>query len=170
MAPDNVPLYVRNFVSQDAEADLKSQFLVHGSLDVVSDRSTLPTHSAPLLFHYCSHRDHAARWIFSRTDVTEAASKQMEQYLGLLFTEEDVAVYGFQTCTRLKIIVMVLATSGQVVRDLDMITVRSVPDAVATVHTNRPRTDFSRNLPLIPALHIQSLRRLTVTTGLGTRY
>ena len=51
------------------------------------------------------------------------ANKSVECYLGLLFVE-DVAVYGFMTPLKVKIIIA-LELSDAVVRDADVITVRS---------------------------------------------
>ena len=44
-----------------------------------------------------------------------------EQYLGLLYTLEDLAIYGFQTCTRLRFLLM-LSLTDHAVRDIDMLT------------------------------------------------
>ncbi len=49
--------------------------------------------------------------------------KFMDCYLGLLFAMDDVAVYGYVTPTRIKIIIA-LELADAVVRDADVITVR----------------------------------------------
>ena len=129
----NNPLYVRNFASgapssssqtaagsavagYDAQAaaagELKTNYIAHSALDVVEERSAFQTLVQFLQMLTCAF------------PALTAAAKQQEQYLGLLFTIEDVAVYGFQTSTRLKIIVMLLL-SDQIVKDIDMITVRA---------------------------------------------
>lgn len=51
-------------------------------------------------------------------------SKFMDCYLGLLFIMDEVAVYGYVTPTRLKII-LALELADAVVRDADVISVRS---------------------------------------------
>ncbi|CAO1617254.1 unnamed protein product [Sympodiomycopsis kandeliae] len=61
----------------------------------------------------------------SALDVIEertASSRGAEQYLNLLLNFEDLAIYGFQTSTRTKFLVM-LGLSDAVVKDLDMITI-----------------------------------------------
>lgn len=51
-----------------------------------------------------------------------ATSKQNECYLGLLYSMEDLAVYGYVTPTKVKIVVA-LALSDAVVKDADVILV-----------------------------------------------
>ena len=59
--------------------------------------------------------------------VTAAvASKSTDCYLNLLYTMEDVAVYGYITPLKVKIII-VLALTDSVVRDADILTVRPTP-------------------------------------------
>jgi hypothetical protein len=50
-------------------------------------------------------------------------SKSADSYLGLLYSMDDVAVYGFITSLKVKII-LALALSDAVVRDGDMLQVR----------------------------------------------
>lgn len=50
-----------------------------------------------------------------------ASRANAEQYLGLLYTLEDLAIYGFQTCTRLRFLIM-LSLTDHAVRDIDMLT------------------------------------------------
>jgi hypothetical protein len=68
-----------------------------------------------LKYHYIAH---------TSLDVIEervnSGSKQTECYLGLLYAMEDVAVYGYITPLRVKI-VLALALSDSVVRDADVI-------------------------------------------------
>ena len=54
------------------------------------------------------------------------AAKSTECYLSLLYTMEDVAVYGYVTPLRVKII-LALALTDAVVRDADVIAVRILP-------------------------------------------
>lgn len=54
------------------------------------------------------------------------AAKSTECYLSLLYTMEDVAVYGYVTPLRVKII-LALALTDAVVRDVDVIAVRIPP-------------------------------------------
>ncbi|KAF8517795.1 Sedlin [Gautieria morchelliformis] len=68
-----------------------------------------------LKYHYVAH---------TSLDVIEerlaASSKQNECYLGLLYSMEDLAVYGFVTPMRLRIVIA-LALSDAVVRDADVV-------------------------------------------------
>ncbi|CAK5275560.1 unnamed protein product [Mycena citricolor] len=67
-----------------------------------------------LKYHYIAH---------TSLDVIEervaAGGKSTECYLGLLYAMEDVAVYGYITPLKVKIVVS-LALSDSVVRDLEM--------------------------------------------------
>ena len=55
--------------------------------------------------------------------VTAAiAAKSTECYMNLLYTMEDVAVYGYMTPLKVKIIIA-LALTDSVVRDADILTV-----------------------------------------------
>lgn len=54
-----------------------------------------------------------------------AAGKAADCYLGLLYTMEDVAVYGYITPLKVKII-LALALTDSVVKDLEIINVCSI--------------------------------------------
>jgi len=70
-----------------------------------------------LKYHYIAH---------TSLDVIEerstASPKSTECYLGLLYTMEDVAVYGYMTPSKTKII-LAFALSDSVVRDTEVITI-----------------------------------------------
>ncbi|KAJ1022067.1 hypothetical protein NDA18_005301 [Ustilago nuda] len=93
ISPRSGPIYVRQFGKSPSD----------------------PT-AADLRYHYFAH---------SALDVmderTSSQTRTTEQYLGLLYTLEDLAVYGFQTCTRLRFLLM-LQLSDHAVRDIDMLT------------------------------------------------
>ncbi|SPO27407.1 uncharacterized protein UTRI_10524 [Ustilago trichophora] len=96
ISPRNGPIYMRQSGPSISEpsphaADLRYHYFAHAALDVMDERSASS----------------------SRTNA--------EQYLGLLYTLEDVAIYGFQTCTRLRILLM-LSLTDHAVRDIDMLT------------------------------------------------
>ncbi|SYW79308.1 related to KRE27 - member of a transmembrane complex required for efficient folding of proteins in the ER [Ustilago bromivora] len=93
ISPRSGPIYVRQFGKSPSD----------------------PT-AADLRYHYFAHSalDVMDERISSQTRTTE-------QYLGLLYTLEDLAVYGFQTCTRLRFLLM-LQLSDHAVRDIDMLT------------------------------------------------
>ncbi|CBQ72711.1 conserved hypothetical protein [Sporisorium reilianum SRZ2] len=99
VSPKSGPIYVRQFGNTSAEstaADLRYHYFAHAALDVMDERSGASSSSSS-----------------SRTGS--------EQYLGLLYTLEDLAVYGFQTCTRLRFLLM-LSLTDRAVRDIDMLT------------------------------------------------
>ncbi|KAI0326654.1 Sedlin [Cubamyces sp. BRFM 1775] len=73
--------------------ELKYHYIAHTSLDVIDERIT-----------------------------SAIASKSTECYLNLLYTMEDVAVYGYMTPLKVKIIVA-LALTDAVVRDADVLTI-----------------------------------------------
>ncbi|SPO27065.1 uncharacterized protein UTRI_10524_B [Ustilago trichophora] len=96
ISPRNGPIYMRQFGSSTSEssshaADLRYHYFAHAALDVMDERSASS----------------------SRTNA--------EQYLGLLYTLEDLAIYGFQSCTRLRFLLM-LSLTDHAVRDIDMLT------------------------------------------------
>ncbi|KAF8591588.1 Sedlin [Ramaria rubella] len=78
-------------------------------------RNFTPTRQDDLKYHYVAH---------TSLDVIEerlvASSKQNECYLGLLYSMEDLAVYGYVTPMKLKIVIA-LALSDAVVRDADVV-------------------------------------------------
>lgn len=67
------------------------------------------------------------------TDAVNANTKSAECYLGLLYAMEDVAVYGYVTPLKVKI-VLALALSDFVVRDADIISVSLKVAVLQTVH------------------------------------
>jgi hypothetical protein len=91
ISPSNGPIYIRQF-----------------------DRDASST-TSDLRYHYFAH---AALDVMDERSQTSKAS---EQYLGLLYTLEDLALYGLQTNTRLRFVIM-LTLSDHVVRDIDMLT------------------------------------------------
>ena len=65
-------------------------------------------------------------FVFVFAVASAQAAKSTECYLSLLYTMEDVAVYGYVTPLRVKII-LALALTDAVVRDVDVIAVRIPP-------------------------------------------
>ncbi|KAI8080178.1 Sedlin [Gilbertella persicaria] len=67
-----------------------------------------------LKYHYIAH---------TSIDVIEErianGPKNLDSYLGLLYAMEDLAVYGYVTNTRVKLVVVVSVTDGTI-RDADM--------------------------------------------------
>ena len=58
------------------------------------------------------------------TNTVAAAGKSCENYLGLLYAMEDVAVYGYITALKMKIVIAI-PFSDTVVRDSEVIVVRN---------------------------------------------
>lgn len=58
------------------------------------------------------------------SDAVAVASKGADSYLGFLYAMEEAAVYGYVTPLKVKVI-LALTLSDAVVRDLDVIAVRS---------------------------------------------
>ena len=71
------------------------------------------------------------------------ASKSTDCYSNLLYTMEDVAVYGYITPLKVKIIIA-LAMTDSVVRDADVLTVRpiSIFDSPPAVFTSSRPADI----------------------------
>lgn len=89
--------------------ELKYHYIAHTSLDVIEERG-----------QYLS----STILVFIGLNVVSANSgtKSTECYLGLLYAMEDVAVYGYMTPLRVKI-VLALALSDSVVKDAEIIMV-----------------------------------------------
>ncbi|CCL99401.1 uncharacterized protein FIBRA_01419 [Fibroporia radiculosa] len=92
VSPQNHPILIRT-LAQPRQDELKYHYIAHTSLDVIDERI-----------------------------AAAAAAKSTECYLNLLYTMEDVAVYGYVTPLRVKIIIA-LALTDTVVRDVDVITI-----------------------------------------------
>ncbi|EPQ32439.1 uncharacterized protein PFL1_00635 [Pseudozyma flocculosa PF-1] len=106
LSPRNTPVYVRHFQHGRAPA----------SSSASSSTASKATNGADLRYHYFAH---------AATDVMDertAHGRNAEQYLGLLYTLEDLAVYGFQTSTRVRFMVM-LSLTDHLVRDIDVLTI-----------------------------------------------
>ncbi|KZT12598.1 trafficking protein particle complex 2 [Laetiporus sulphureus 93-53] len=92
VSPQNHPILIRTF-AQPRQDELKYHYIAHTSLDVIEERI-----------------------------AAAQAAKSTECYLNLLYTLEDVAVYGYVTPLRVKIIVA-LAMTDSVIRDVDVISI-----------------------------------------------
>lgn len=79
--------------------------------------------------------------------VAAPSTKSTECYLGLLYAMDDVAVYGYVTPLKVKLVVA-LALSDSVVRDADVTLVRS-PHTLCVY-----LAPLSRNLQIFRALHM----------------
>ena len=79
-----------------------------------------------------------------------SSTRTAEQYLGLLYTLEDLAIYGLQTCTKLRFLLM-LSLTDHAVRDIDMLTLfRAVETAYLKYSANPfhslPPTHFAKGV------------------------
>jgi hypothetical protein len=106
ISPQNHPILIRTFSKQD---ELKYHYIAHTSLDVIEERGTQQRPSTGMnLKTIC---------------IVGQVSKSTICYLGLLYAMEDVAVYGYLTPLKLKI-VLALALSDSVIRDSEVTLVR----------------------------------------------
>ncbi|KXN90254.1 Trafficking protein particle complex subunit 2-like protein [Leucoagaricus sp. SymC.cos] len=94
ISPQSHPILIRTFTRQEEYA-IKYHYIAHTSLDIIEERA----------------------WY-----EVAAAGKAGDCYLGLLYTMEDVAVYGYITPLKVKI-VLALALTDSVVKDLDIVTI-----------------------------------------------
>ncbi|GBE79481.1 Uncharacterized protein SCP_0206810 [Sparassis crispa] len=115
VSAQNHPILIRTF-SQPRQDELKYHYIAHTSLDVIEERIN-----------------------------AAVAAKSTECYLGLLYTMEDVAVYGYLTPLKVKIIIAV-ALSDSVVRDADVI---MISKALHTAYRQSVANPFLRlNAPV----------------------
>ncbi len=103
ISPQNHPILVRTFLKHDDQA-IKSHYIAHTSLDVIDERGMSRIHAFPIVL---------------KASAASSNSKSTECYLGLLYSMEDVAVYGYITPLKVKI-VLALALSDSVVRDIEV--------------------------------------------------
>ncbi|KAH7345091.1 Sedlin [Rhizoctonia solani] len=93
-------------------------------------RTYTASKDAELKYHYVAHTS------LDVIDERVAAIKSGDCYLGLLHTMEDLAVYGYITPTRVKII-LALALADYVVRDADVVNIfRSLHTTYAAALSN----------------------------------
>jgi len=110
ISPQNYPILVKTFSKQE-DNGIKYQYIAHTSLDVIEERGErYGWTSAPRA---------------EATNTVAAAGKSCENYLGLLYAMEDVAVYGYITALKMKIVIAI-PFSDAVVRDAEVIVVSSV--------------------------------------------
>ena len=109
ISPQNYPILIRTFVKQ--EDPVKYHYIAHTSLDIIEERGS------------CLH---FLFWIQKRNTnpsrIVTAGGKACECYLGLLFAMEDIAVYGYITPLKVKIVIAFPLTDS-VVRDAEITTV-----------------------------------------------
>ncbi|KAJ3159127.1 Trafficking protein particle complex subunit 2-like protein [Geranomyces michiganensis] len=86
----NNPLYIKNCSRNAAYPDLKCHYIAHTAIDLVEEKSS------PL-----------------------STTKHADQYLGLLYALEELAVFGYITNTRVKFIVVTSLTDAAI-KDQEM--------------------------------------------------
>ncbi len=114
VSPQNHPILIRTF-AQPRQDEVKYHYIAHTSLDVIEERSKRTTLTP--IYHLINIQ-HSTPCPVSAANAT----KSTDCYLGLLYVE-DVAVYGYMTPLKVKIIIA-LELSDTVVKDADVITVR----------------------------------------------
>jgi len=102
ISPQNHPILIRT----TAKDELKYHYIAHTSLDVIEERG-----ESCAVFRCRSRRTGGF--------VANSGNKSTDCYLGLLYAMEDVAVYGYMTPLKVKI-VLALALSDNVVRDAEV--------------------------------------------------
>lgn len=116
ISPLNHPILIQTF-TREKKNDLKYHYIAHTSLDVIEERSELSTGTVdPRLGSM-----NLIRFSFPQVGPN---NKSTECYLGLLYTLEDVAVYGYITPLKVKI-VLTFDLTDAVVRDADVTMVRT---------------------------------------------
>ncbi|GAA6064466.1 hypothetical protein JCM10212_001815 [Sporobolomyces blumeae] len=110
---------------------------------------------ADLKWHYAAH---TALDYFDERELP--AAKTTEAYLGLLYAMEDYAVYGYQTNTRIKFVV-VLGLADAVIRDVDVkIIFRAIHNAYIAYISNPFTTALDSQNPASLAAPIRSAKFL----------
>ncbi|WVQ70226.1 uncharacterized protein L199_008452 [Kwoniella botswanensis] len=106
LSPSNSPLYVHSFTGPEDE--LRHYHLSHAAVDVIEERIVM----------------------------TSTATKPAESYLGLLFCMEDMAFYGFQTTTKIRM-VLSIALVDAMIKDADIVAIfRSIHNLLLTITSN----------------------------------
>ncbi|KAK8869917.1 hypothetical protein IAR55_000485 [Kwoniella newhampshirensis] len=120
LSPNNAPLYVHSFTG---EADrLRHYHLSHAAVDVIEERIVM----------------------------TETPTKPADSYLGLLFCMEDMAFYGFQTTTKLRM-VLSIALVDAMIKDADIVAIFRAVHHLLLQSTHNPFLSLPPNFHARPA-------------------
>ncbi|GFZ46241.1 hypothetical protein JCM24511_04488 [Saitozyma sp. JCM 24511] len=106
LSPNNAPLYVHSFTGPADE--LRHYHLAHAAVDVIEERNC----------GWKNQDEITDRAVVMSTTPTKPA----DSYLGLLFCMEDMAFYGFQTTTKLRM-VLSIALVDAMIKDADIVAV-----------------------------------------------
>jgi hypothetical protein len=126
-------------------------------MSMLSSTITLPTQALTLLRNVVSFRDDPIPSDFMlMMDAVSSNGKFTDCYLGLLYALEDVAVYGYITPPKVKII-LALGLTDTVIKDAEVNMV-CMPCPVFTSSANFNRCRFSKHCtwPTIPPSQIHS--------------
>ncbi|KNC98983.1 uncharacterized protein SPPG_09330 [Spizellomyces punctatus DAOM BR117] len=107
-----------------------------------------------LKYHYIAH---------TSIDIIEerisAAAKHTDQYLGLLYAMEDLAVFGYITNTRIKFI-LVISLADVIIKDQDMKNLfRRIHNAYVNLVSN-PFYDPDSKKPIVSTRFEQAMREI----------
>ncbi|WVQ71547.1 hypothetical protein IAR50_001086 [Cryptococcus sp. DSM 104548] len=107
LSPNNAPLYVHSFTGEQDQ--LSHYHLGHAAVDVIEERIVM----------------------------TSSPTKPADSYLGLLFCMEDMAFYGFQTPTKLRMVLSV-ALVDAMIKDADIVAIFRAVHHLVLSTTNNP--------------------------------
>ncbi|EJT50932.1 hypothetical protein A1Q1_07905 [Trichosporon asahii var. asahii CBS 2479] len=128
LGPDNAPLYVHAFTGPEDE--MRAYHLAHAAVDVIEERKR--------------NRE------LTTVVMMSTPSRPADSYLGLLFCMEDMAFYGFQTTTKLRLVLSV-ALVDAAIKDSDIVSVfRALHNLLLRVISN-PFLSLPRSFHATPA-------------------
>ncbi|WVN85239.1 uncharacterized protein L203_100384 [Cryptococcus depauperatus CBS 7841] len=106
ISPSNAPLFVHSFTGEQDQ--MRHYHLGHAAVDVIEERISM----------------------------TSMPTKPADSYLGLLFCMEDMAFYGFQTTTKLRMVLSV-ALVDAMIKDSDIVAIfRAIHHIILTASQN----------------------------------
>ncbi|KAI8590465.1 Sedlin [Geranomyces variabilis] len=110
----NNPLYIKNCSRNAVYPDLKCHYIAHTAIDLVEEKSN---HTQNLRVALLASRILPDVALPSHALVS--TTKHADQYLGLLYALEELAVFGYITNTRVKFIVVTSLTDAAI-KDQEM--------------------------------------------------
>ncbi|OWZ63599.1 hypothetical protein AYX15_04472 [Cryptococcus neoformans] len=120
LSPSNTPLYVHSFTSEQDE--LRHYHLNHAAVDVLEERLVM----------------------------TSTPTRPADSYLGLLYSLEDMAFYGFQTTTKLRIVLSVSMVDAMI-KDADIVAIFRAVHNLVLIACNNPFLSLPSSFRAIPA-------------------
>ncbi|KAL7422196.1 hypothetical protein Q5752_002842 [Cryptotrichosporon argae] len=116
----NAPLFVRSFTGKADE--LRHYHLAHAAVDVIEERIVMTT----------------------------TPNKPADTYLGLLFCMEDMAFYGFQTPTKIRMVLSV-ALVDATIKDADIVAIFRAVHHLLLQATHNPFLSLPPSFRAVPA-------------------